>query len=289
MKINSSVVGLSDIERLFVSIRACGVEPPPVLLSVLQARERIAAAPEPVDPLRQLVEAALGGDDVSLDEVLREHAINTLVANSRNGLLQRTEAALLAEFGRRLESGGADDVLDSVRPAFGKAADALRAAIDTISSYPTNIEAFVNSASAKQLHAFQSIGSLIRVLDRAAGVAAYFGPVGPFPVVEDPRQIAPVLQIGWLRSVAVMATDGDVMHACLEHGEPHPHGSIATSPWLRTVPYLHTVDSARERLRAWAESAWAADESGRPRGGKLINGNIVHDPPRANPFAEVSA
>ena len=56
---------------------------------------------------------------------------------------------------------------------------------------------------------------------------------------------------------------------------------------MRCEPKLHSVESARERLRAWAETAWAAEESEHPKGGRLIDGVIVEDPPRANPFALV--
>ena len=68
-----------------------------------------------------------------------------------------------------------------------------------------------------------------------------------------------------------------------------PVQGVPSSPWLRCEPHLHSVGSARERLRAWAESAWASEEAERPKGGRLVDGVVVPDVARPNPFALVEA
>jgi hypothetical protein len=210
-------------------------------------------------------------------------AIGRLVAEERRGLNQRLEPELLKVFGERLDDGGADACLDLLRPQFEDASLALRDSLSivNIGADPTD---FLQTATAEQLNAYQILPKVVSVLDRIGGIVAAFGPGAHFPVAEDPRDIDPGLQCGWLHPVAVMCTSGALQQACMAFQQPHPHGDLRSSPWLRTVPFLHSVDSARERVRSWAETAWAAEESGHPREGRLIGLEVVDDPPRRNPF-----
>jgi hypothetical protein len=129
----------------------------------------------------------------------------------------------------------------------------------------------------------------IAVLDKVAMIASAFGPGASFPAVPDPRSVDPSVRCGWLHATATMCTSSDLLEACAAFQRPHPYGDVPSSPWLRVTPHLHTIDSARERLRAWAEDAWAAEEAQHDRGGRLIDGVIVKDPPRPNPFAREEA
>ena len=87
---------------------------------------------------------------------------------------------------------------------------------------------------------------------------AVLGPTGSFPAVEDPRTVDPSVQLGWLHNIATMCTSGDLLQASMQFQKPRPVGDVRSSPWLRCVPFLHTVESARERLRSWCERAWDA-------------------------------
>ena len=78
---------------------------------------------------------------------------------------------------------------------------------------------------------------------------------------------------------------GDLLQACAEFLKPRQVGDVRSSPWLKTVPFLHSIASASERLRAWAERDWAAQEAERLKGGRLIDGVVVPDAPWRNPFA----
>jgi len=135
------------------------------------------------------------------------------------------------------------------------------------------------------LAAWQSVRPSIEALDRIANAACVFGPTGAFPVVADPRSVDPGLNAGWLEARAAMCTNNDLLAACAAFQKPNPLNDIRTSPWLRVTPFLHTVATAAERLRSWAEAEWAAQEAQRPESGRMIDNTFVKDSPRVNPFA----
>ena len=70
---------------------------------------------------------ALDGRNIDVTKQLEAAAIGRLVAEERRGLTQRVEPELLAAFGRRLDDGGADQVLAGLRPTFEDASLASRA------------------------------------------------------------------------------------------------------------------------------------------------------------------
>ena len=192
---------------------------------------------------------------------------------------------MVQEFGRRLESGrGADACLDLLRPAFEDASLTLRDALSIV-DIAADPATFLQTASAEEVAAYQRIGPATVVLDRLSAIAATFGPLGAFPCVEDPRNVDPTVAAGWLLDVPVMCTSGDLLASCAQFLKPRPVGDVRSSPWLKTVPFLRTIASATERLRGWAERDWAAQEAERLKGGRLIDGVVVPDAARSNPFA----
>ena len=287
MRINLTIASLADARRLCAAVESCGATAPEKLSVVLRVAETFAAVPTVADPTRELVKAALDGNASAdkVDKMLERHALMRIVAEERRGLTQRIEPQLLAEFGRRLDDGGGDEVLAALRPQFTDAALCLREALDIVDIAIDPAE-FLQTASSEQLSAFQRIGPCVALLDRISAIVSVFGPAGgSFPLVPDPRATDPSLGCGWLHNVAVMCCSGDLLQSCAAFQKPRPVGDVRSSPWLRTVPYLHSVESARERLRSRCESAWAAEESGRRRSGRLIDNLIIDDPPRRNPFA----
>jgi hypothetical protein len=181
-----------------------------------------------------------------------------------------------------LSTGGADAIFDLLRPQFDDAAGALTSALSKV-GIPHDPTAFLEGASPDELLAWQSVKPAVAVLDRVGAAVRMLGPNGAFPVVPDPRNTDPVIQCGWLHDLAGLCADGDLMAACVQFQKPS--GDIRSSAWLRISPRLHTVSSARERLRAWCEKAWDSEESQHPRGGRLVDGTIIDDPKRPNPFA----
>jgi len=191
----------------------------------------------------------------------------------------------LEEFGRRLESGrGADACLDLLRPAFEDASLTLRDALSIV-DIAADPATFLQTASAEEVAAYQRIGPATVVLDRLSAIAAMLGPLGAFPCVEDPRNVDPTVAAGWLSDVPVMCCSSDLLASCAQFLKPRPVGDVRSSPWLKTVPFLRTIASATERLRGWAERDWAAQEAERLKGGRLIDGVVVPDAARSNPFA----
>src|SRR5262249_13694085 len=106
MRIHSLSVSYSDIGRFLDAIGKCGFTPPKQLLAVPLAYEKVTAAPPIPNPTKTLIAAALDGRAV--DKMLEATAIARLVAEERKSLDQRVEPELLAEFGKRLDNGGAD-------------------------------------------------------------------------------------------------------------------------------------------------------------------------------------
>jgi hypothetical protein len=82
-----------------------------------------------------------------------------------------------------------------------------------------------------------------------------------------------------------MCTSGDLLSACARFQRPGPAADVRTSPWLRVDPFLHSVESANERIRSWGEAEWQTREAQRPISGELRpDGTILADK-RRNPFA----
>ena len=238
------------------------------------------------NPLRTLVAAALDDDtdDKEIDTQFETAAIRRLVSDERRGSTQQVEAELLRVFCERLESGGADAVLTLLRKPFNAAAKTLRDALAVV-NIPNDPQEFMNSATPEELVAWQSVKPAVATLDRIAAIARMLGPNGVFPLVSDPRATDPGLEAGWLDSRAAMCTDGDLMAASMQFQRPSPAADVRASPWLRVTPHLHTVASAAERIRSWAESEWAAREAQRPTSGRLRPDGSVAADVRRNPFA----
>jgi hypothetical protein len=266
MKINTLTVSFSDIGRLLAAIEACDVTPPRALTEVLSAREKLAVASPVINPVKELIAAALDGRATpdKVDRALERTALARMIAAERVSLDQRIDPELLAEFGRRLTDSGADEVLNLLRPQFDQAADILRQAL-AIAGVPDDPAAFLNTASPEELAAYQSVAPAIAALNKIGAIASAFGPLGSFPCLADPRSVDPGIRCSWLHDVGTMCTNGDLLESCAAFQRPHPHGDVRTSPWLRCQPHLHSVDSATERLRAWCETEWAAQESQRPK------------------------
>ena len=286
MRINTLTTSYADIGRLLAAVETlCGTAPDS-LTAVPRAHRRLTTAAPVTNPLRTLVAAALddGTDDKAIDAQFETAAVRRLVSDERRGIAAQAEGELLRVFCERLESGGADAVLTLLRKPFNAAAKTLRDALAVV-NIPNDPQEFMNSATPEELVAWQSVKPAVATLDRIAAIARMLGPNGVFPLVPDPRATDPGLEAGWLDARAVMCTDGDLLAACMAFQQPNPAADVRTSPWLWVDPHLHTVASAAERLRLWAEGEWQAREAQRPASGRLRpDGTILADK-RRNPFA----
>ena len=232
MRINTTLVSLADAQRLCAAVEGCGVTVPKTLSDVLQAHERLTAAPSVANPTKKLVAAALDDRATAdkVDQALERHALARLVAEERRGLDQHIQPELLNESGRRLESGGGE-VLTLLRGAFEDASCTLREAL-TIVDLSADPATFLQTASPEQVAAYQRVAPAVAVLDRLSEIAAMLGPLASFPCVEDPRNVYPTVAAGWLLDVPVMCTSGNLLQACAQFHKPRPVGDVRHSPWV---------------------------------------------------------
>ena len=286
MNINTLTTSYADIGRLLSAVETlCGTAPES-LTAVPRAHRRLTTAVPVRDPLRALVEAALDDDtdDKAMDAQFETAAIRRLISDERRGIAAQAERELLRVFCQRLEQGAGDQVVNLLRKPFDEAAQTLREALATV-DIPHDPQAFIETATPQEVLAWQSVRPAIGTLDRIADIVRAFGPGGTFPIVADPRSTDPGLEAGWLEPRAAICTDGDLLAACAQFQKPNPANDIRTSPWPKVDRHLHSVGSANERLRAWAEVEWQSREAQRPTSGRLRpDGTILADV-RRNPFA----
>ena len=149
-------------------------------------------------------------------------------------------------------------MLTLLRKPFDVAAKTLREALAVVDipNDPQDVHEHRNPGGVGRLAEGETRGRHTGQGRRAS--RGMLGPGGAFPIVPDPRATDPGLEAGWLDARAVMCTSGDLLSACAQFQRPSPAADVRTSPWLRVNPHLHTVASAAERLRLWAESEWQA-------------------------------
>jgi hypothetical protein len=142
------------------------------------------------NPAKGIVDAAVAGTFTakSLTDLITEAAQRQLVANYRQELRARSERMFVEQFHRSLlKNGGADAILDSLRPSFDTAAEAIAAARDVI---PTEApaEEFLRIAQPAALAVWQGLDEHLSVIDRIGRIAAQFGPRnGNFPSSRSTR------------------------------------------------------------------------------------------------------
>ncbi|EIT90878.1 hypothetical protein [Mycobacteroides abscessus] len=139
------------------------------------------------DGIDEVLNAAENGSLTAdkADELLKSAAARQQLSQFRIELARNSEPAVMARVGRALVDGGADNIIDSLRPAFDEAVtvlDECLALVDLSSDYDT----FVNEASPDQLLAFQRLRGAAETSGRILTfVSNAFGPDkdAPFPVV----------------------------------------------------------------------------------------------------------
>ncbi|BBY19025.1 hypothetical protein [Mycolicibacterium litorale] len=278
MRINPMLTDITHVRRLMDAVTECGVTPPESLSSVLDGLDTLTGATAISDPTQALIRAAFDGGAPAAEKSLAEFAVAELVAEKRKGLRGVIDPAFTQEFCDRLEAGGADEILDILRPAFDDAV-AVIADAQRMVDVTADAQTVMDEASAEQLAAWQSIPGAVAKLDQIASVAGSFGPKAQsFSLVAPPHG----LEFGWAQNNAVMCSAGDLINDsrafAMAGNQPRQ------SAWLRVAPRLNTIAEARERVRAYAESAWASMNGHAKRGRLTDTGDVAWDPVR-NPFA----
>ncbi len=276
---------LTDCRRLADVVASVGGRVPDVLGHLLSAHTLLSRPGATETPERDILTAALNG---SLDAKLLDRLVVTAAAQQqqtayRLDLARRCEHVLVGERHRQLEAGAADQILDSVRGKFDKAAAAIMRAraLIPMESSPEHI---LETAEDGALEAWRSLDAHIRIVDViGTQIAAQFGcRLGNFPQITELANA----DGHKLEDRALFATGGDLEVDSSLFRRP---GSHRNSPWCRTTLRLATVAEARERYREWASMEWDRVHSGQPESWIDEHGQMHQKPKPRNPFRQKAA
>jgi Domain of unknown function (DUF222) len=142
-------------------------------------------------------------------------------------------------------------------------------------------EQVLASAEPKAIQAWQGLDEHLRVITRIAAVAAQFGcrPAAAFPQVTE-------CALGDNFKVddrALMCCAGPLVNDSWLFNQPDR--GHRTSPFFRTALRLHSIESAKDRYRQFAESEFDRVHSG-PQGGWIDTktGQLHENPRPENPY-----
>ena len=175
--------------------------------------------------------------------------------------------------GAILADGGADAILDSVRPVFDAAARTVEQSLQLV-NLDQDAATFINEADPDALAAYQALKPAVAVIERVLGLAAKFGLRSiTFPLISKPSVAGsiPFEHLNGIKDEALFTTDpaagggglASTMRAYNDHAAalasqrtlnpqrmgmraglgPHVHGGLR----------LNTIDEARD-MRSWAEA-----------------------------------
>jgi hypothetical protein len=274
-------------DALVAAVESLKVAPPTRLTNLVRAYEVITTSVQITDPAAAIVDAAVAGEltTAKLDKMCASAVAYKAAVEYRSTLAQRADRPCTKRFAALLAEGDADAILDGLRPAFDDAATRL-AAVREMVDPSSSAEALATTATPEQLQAWRTLPDILTLLERISRVATTFGVLGRFPLVDDPRrEIGSIRSHGYgLRDEAILCVEGDLDQVSQVFAQPHPVGDVRTSPWLRLRPKLFTIGEAGERLRAWSESVFDAEQDARGKRYSTVNGELVEDPRDPNPF-----
>ena len=147
----------------------------------------LASQSTPSDPAMAIVAAAVDGSLTAYrrDALVNEAALSQMRAAYLGDLKRQIAPMLVHAFHVALDEGAADELLDSLRPQFDTAAQAIAQARDLI-PIEQSAEVFMHSAKPGALSAWQQLDTHLAVITSIAAIAAQFGPrLGKFPLVVE--------------------------------------------------------------------------------------------------------
>ena len=277
---------LHDCRRFAETVHSVGGRLPDELGHLLDAFELLSSPGAATAPERDILTHALDGTltQKKLDGLLAAAATAQMIDNYRGDLARRAEHVLVGQWHRSMETA-ADQILDSVRPAFDKAAAGIARAkaLIPMDSSPEHVLA---SAEPAAITEWQALPTYLGVVDKiGTHIAAAFGPrLGMFPMVRE----YPAANGHLLEDRALFATGGPLLVDSSMFRRPG--ASPRQSPWVRVGALeLHSVESARARYATFAADQWDAQHSG-PRGGRIgEDGVVVYDDIPPNPYRREEA
>jgi hypothetical protein len=277
---------IHDAKQFAAAITAAGGAVPDTLANLLSSYELLSSPAATQRPEDAIMDAALDGSltAAKLDKLLPVAATAHMANTYRQELARSAEHTLVGQFHRAVKAGGADAILDSLRPNFDRHAEAIAKA-RSLFNHESSPEHILASGESGTIEAWQQLDGHLRVVSKIGAIAAAFGPrVGSFPQI---REYA--LGEGFrIDDRAVMCTDGLLVadSALFQR----PDNGHRTSPWARTTLRLHSITEAQARYDQWAADEFDRVHSG-PQQSWIDEHGQMHEMQRPeNPFrAEVSA
>ena len=173
---------IPDAQQFTTTIQQAGGAVPTVLANLLGGATLLN---EPVPVQSSILAIVAASRDGLTQDRLNGSVAQAAVAQSnaaqRGELRNNSERQFVAEFHTVLAEGAADEVLDSLRPAFDKAAEAIASARSLIPA-DTGAEAFLHSAKPVAVAAWQKLPEHLSTIASIADIARQFGPrLGKLP------------------------------------------------------------------------------------------------------------
>jgi hypothetical protein len=199
------------------------------------------------------VAAAVDGTltETRLAEEIAEAAHAQSIATYRGELRRNSQGLFVGAFHTALQSGAADEILDSLRPSFDQAAEAIAKAKALGINAESTVEHVLATAEPGLVEAWQQLNSHLATINAIGGIAAQFGPrLGKFPLITEYANADNFR----LDDRAIVCTDGNL--ETVSAAFKRPDQGHRTSPWFKVPLKLHTVDSMRDRYRVWAAAEW---------------------------------
>ena len=280
-----------DCRRFAASVTAAGGKLPQTLQNLIQAHSVIAdAAAIPARaqaPESAIVDCALDGSLTSekLAKLLPAAASAAAEHEYAKFLAGNVERTLLGAWHREIENGGADAILDSMRPLFDKHAQEIATA-RSLFNPESSAEHVLSSGEPAVMTAWQGLNEHLAVVAKIALVAREFGPrLGDFPMIREYAGGDGHL----LDDTAIMVADGGLRADSVYF--QRPDRGHKDSPLFKVQLKLHSVESAQARYAAWAADEWDGLHAGRDLGGWIDErtGEMHPHPRPKNPYRREEA
>jgi len=279
--------GIRHAEQLAADVEHLGGAVPQRITDLIAVNAALKGGPSgnPTDDLvRRIATGGLAGDELAA--AIEAAAADDAAVRFHADLRVKAEQPIMRAIVHELETGAADEIIASLRPAFDGAVAVLQSAGKFVSPSDT-AEGFLGTATGEGLAAWHSITPAVEALNGIGFVVSQFGPLGQLEMVQAPD---PILAVP-LAPEAVMfgGPHLDMLEATRAFRKPGMHRA---SPWFATAYALrlNSIAEARERVRGIAESAFEAMEHRRTAGRTEYdaNHNVVDAQPRRNPYALVT-
>ena len=265
-------------------MRASGGTVPDVLQCLLSSYD-VLTAPRPADASGDAVmDAAMAGklDAKTLDKLIGPAAIAAMTNQFRAELVGRAERVLVGAWHRAMTADVADQILDGLRPAFTKHADAIEYAKTWINA-ESSTEHLIASGEPELVTVWNALDGHIQAVSRIGKLASDFGSksTARFGQVREFGQ-GDVFRVS---DLALMCCTGSLV----ADSAPFlvPDGPHRASAWFRVGSLrLNSISEARERYAAWAAAEHDRIYADADRGGWIdqATGEVHKHPVPENPY-----